>query len=86
MKRYKRRLFAKKITRGEDINYKEIFSPVLTENSFGIINALMVHFDLELYQMDVKTTFLNGGIDEMIYMMQPKNFVSGDLKKKWFTN
>ena len=31
--------------------------------------------------MDVKTTFLNGDIDETIYMVQPKNFVSGDAKK-----
>ena len=37
--------------------------------------ALIVHFNLELHQMDVKTMFLNKDIDEMIYMMQPKNFV-----------
>ena len=43
--------------------------------------ALVAHFDLELYQMDVKTVFLNGDIDETIYMMQPENFVSGDPKK-----
>ena len=40
----------------------------------------MVHFDLELHQMDVKTAFLNGDIDETIYMVQPENVVSGDLK------
>ncbi|XP_073051223.1 secreted RxLR effector protein 161-like [Primulina eburnea] len=39
--------------------------------------ALVAHFDLELHQMDVKTTFLNGNIDETIYMMEPENFVSG---------
>ena len=43
--------------------------------------ALVVHFDLELHQMDVKTAFLNGDINETIYMMQPKIFVSGDTKK-----
>ena len=42
--------------------------------------ALVAHYDLELHQMDVKTTFLNGNIDETIYMVQPGNFVSGDLK------
>ena len=43
--------------------------------------ALMVHFDLELHQMDVKTAFLNDDIDETIYMVQPENFVSGDTKR-----
>ena len=43
--------------------------------------ALVAHFDLELHQMDVKTAFLNGDIDETIYMVQPENFVSGDTKK-----
>ena len=42
--------------------------------------ALVVHFDLELHQMDVKIMFLNGDIDEMIYMMQAENFVSRDPK------
>lgn len=41
---------------------------------------LVAHYDLELHQMDVKTAFLNGKIDETIYMVQPKNFVSGDSK------
>ena len=44
------------------------------------IMALVAHFDLELHQMDVKTAFLNGNIDETIYMLQPENFVSGDPK------
>lgn len=43
--------------------------------------ALVAHFDLELHQMDVKTTFLNGDIDETIYMVQPENFVSDDAKQ-----
>ena len=43
--------------------------------------ALVVHFDLELHQMDVKTAFLNGDIDETVYMVQPENFVSRDTKK-----
>ena len=42
--------------------------------------ALVAHFDLELHQMDVKTAFLNGEIDETIYMKQFENFVIGDLK------
>ena len=33
--------------------------------------ALVAHFDLELHHMDVKTTFLNGDIEETIYIVQP---------------
>ena len=42
--------------------------------------ALVAHFNLKLHQMDVKITFLNGNIDETIYMVQLENFVSGDPK------
>ncbi|KAL0368203.1 UNVERIFIED_CONTAM: Retrovirus-related Pol polyprotein from transposon TNT 1-94 [Sesamum calycinum] len=80
MERYKSRLVAKGYTQKEGGDYKETFSPVSSKDSLRIIMALVAHFDLELHQMDVKTTFLNGDIDEMIYMMQPENFVSGDLK------
>lgn len=38
--------------------------------------ALVAHFDLKLHQMDVKTTFLNGNIDETLYVVHPENFVS----------
>ena len=37
--------------------------------------ALVAHYDLELHQMDVKTTFLNGDLEENVYMAQPKGFV-----------
>ena len=43
--------------------------------------ALVAYFDLELHQMHIKTSFLNGNIDKTIYMVKPKNFVSGDPKK-----
>ena len=44
----------------------------------------MVHFDLKLHQIDVKTAFLNGDIDETIYMVQLEDFVSGDAKQMVF--
>jgi len=37
--------------------------------------AIVAHYDLELHQLDVKTTFLNGNLDEDIYMEQPEGFV-----------
>ena len=52
-----------------------VFSLVLCKDSFRIIIVLMTHYDLELYQMDVKTIFLNGDLYENVYMAQPKGFI-----------
>ena len=79
--RYKAHLVAKSYTQKEDIDYKETLSSVSSKDSFRTIMTLLVHFDLELHQMNVKTAFLNGAIDETIYMVQPENFVSRDIKR-----
>ncbi|KAL6348428.1 hypothetical protein AAG906_005736 [Vitis piasezkii] len=79
--RSKVRLVAKGFTKKEGIDYKETFSPVSSKNSFRIIMALIAHYDLKLHQMDVKTAFLNGNIDETIYMVQLENFESNDSKQ-----
>ena len=42
-----------------------------TKDSLRITMAIVVHFDLELHQMDVRTTFLNGDLVEDVYMSQP---------------
>ena len=81
MERYKARLVTKGYTHKEGIDYKETFSPVFSKDSFSTIMALVAYYDLELHHMDVKMEFLNGDIDETIYMVQPKNFVSEDTKK-----
>jgi hypothetical protein len=57
----------KSFTQREGIDYNKIFSLVLCKDSFRIIMALVAHYDLELHQMDVKTTFLNGDLDENVY-------------------
>ena len=59
----------------EEIDYNETFSQVSCKDSFRIIMALVTHYDLELYQMDVKTAFLNGDLEENVYMAQPKGFI-----------
>ena len=52
-----------------------MFSPVLKLVSIRVVLALVALLDLELEQLDVKTTFLHGDLDEKIYMEQPEGFV-----------
>jgi len=65
----------KGFTQREGIHYNETFSSVSCKNSFIIVMALVAHYDLELHQMDVKTAFLKGNLDENVYMTQSKGFV-----------
>ena len=74
IERYKARLVVKGYSQREGIDFKEIFSPVLTKDSYRVIMAIVAHFDLELHQMDVKTNFLNGDLDEDVYMKLPTGF------------
>jgi hypothetical protein len=81
IERYKARLVAKGFTQKEGIDYTETFSPVYKKDSLHVIMGLVAHFDLELQQMDVKMTFLNGYLEEEVYMKQPEGFPSIDGEK-----
>ena len=50
--------------------------------SIRVMLSLAAHYDYEIWQMDVKTTFLNGILDEEIYMLQPKGFVYPSQESK----
>ena len=63
---YKARLVAKGFTRNDGVDYNETFSHVSKKDSFRIIMAMVDHYDLELYQMDVKTAFLNGNLKDEV--------------------
>ena len=72
---YKARLVAKGFRKIQGVDYDETFSPVAMLKSVRIMLAIAAYFDYEIWQMDVKTAFLNGNIEEELYMIQPKGFV-----------
>ncbi|PKI59273.1 hypothetical protein CRG98_020353 [Punica granatum] len=78
---YKARLVAKGYCQRQGVDYEETFSPVAMLKSIRIMLAIAAHYDYEVWQMDVKTAFLNGHIEEDIFMDQPRGFESKDKSK-----
>ena len=73
---------AKGYTQKDGFNYEETFSPVAMIKSIRILLAIANHMDYEIWQMDVRTAFLNGSLDETIYMVQPEGFIEKGQEKK----
>jgi hypothetical protein len=73
-KRYKARLVVKGFAQKKGIDFDEIFSPVVKMTSIRTILSLVVVEYLHLEQLDVKTTFLHGDLEEEIYMQQPQGY------------
>jgi transposase InsO family protein len=72
--RHKARLVAKGFSQVAGVDFLETFAPVAKFNTIRCILALGAALDLEIHQMDVKTAFLNGELEEDIYMSQPQGF------------
>ena len=72
--KFKARLVAKGYSQQKRVDYEEIFFPVVRHTSIRAILALVAHYDMTLEQMDVKTAFLHGDLEEQIYVEQPKGF------------
>ena len=73
---YKARLVAKGFTQTQGVDYDETFSPVAMLKSIRILFAIAAYYDYEIWQMNVKTAFLNGYLEEDVYMAQPEGFVN----------
>ena len=73
--RNKALLVAQGYSQMEGVDYDETFAPVARIESIRILLALACQLKFKLYQMDVKTTFLNGFLKEDIYVEQPKGFI-----------
>ena len=75
VERYKARLVTKGYYQMEAIDHHAFFSPVFKLVSIRIVLALVALLDLDIEQLDVKTTFLHGDLYEQIYTKQPEGFV-----------
>nr|GEX30085.1 hypothetical protein [Tanacetum cinerariifolium] len=73
--RNKARLVAKGYAQEEGINFEESFTPVVRLEAIQIFVAYAAHKSFPIYQMDVKTEFLNGPLKEEVYVAQPDGFV-----------
>lgn len=75
--RYKARLVAKGCAQKSGLDYNETFSPVVRYTSIRFLLALACKNDYKIHQMDAITAFLQGDLDEDIFMQQPENFEDG---------
>ena len=73
--KFKARLVAKGFTQKEGIDCFDTYAPVARIATIRVLIALASIYELEIHQMDIKTAFLNGELDEEIYMQQPEGFV-----------
>ena len=74
--RYKVRLVSKGYSQIPGIDFNDVFSPVVKHSSIRTLLSIIAMHDYELEQLDVKTTFLHGDLEEVIYIDQPEGFVA----------
>ena len=84
MVRNKARLVAQGYSQQEGIAYTETFAPIARLEAICLLISFSINHDIILYQMDVKSAFLNGYISEEVYVHQPPGFESSDFPDNVF--
>ena len=74
---------AKDFSQRQEIDYDETFSPVAMLKSVQILLVIVAYYNYEIWQMDVKTIFLNSNLEEEVYMTQPERFISSGRANKY---
>nr|KYP44661.1 Copia protein [Cajanus cajan] len=82
--RNKARLVAKGYNQEEDIDYEETYTPVARLEAIRMLLAYASIMEFKLYQMDVKSAFLNGFIQEEVYVEQPPGFENSEFPNHVF--
>jgi hypothetical protein len=72
--KYKACLVTKGYAHEEGIDYEETFSPSVNMVTFWLVISIVAHFGWKVYQMDVKSVFWNGDLNEEAYLQQPQGF------------
>ena len=80
VEKYKVRFVARRFSQVEGIDYEETFFSVARYTSIRMIISLVASMGWRLHQMDVKTTFLNGEIEEEVYIEKPDGFMIQEKK------
>ena len=83
--RNKARLVAKGYFQQEGIDFDETFVPVARLEAIRIFLAYAAHANFKVYQMDVKSAFLNGDLEEEVYVSQPPGFEDPNFPEYAFT-
>ena len=79
--RYKARIIVKGFQQKKGVNFDEIFALVMKMTSIRTMLSIAANMDLEVEQLDVKTAFLHGDLEEEIYMHQMEGFVEKGEEK-----